>query len=82
MAVRIRMSRIGRRNRAYYRIGVYDARTRRDGDCLEKLGTYDPLVGEAGKKVIINRERLQAWIGQGAEPTESVRTLLKSTGLL
>ncbi|MBI3272655.1 MAG: 30S ribosomal protein S16 [Planctomycetes bacterium] len=76
------MSRIGRRNRAYYRIGVYDARTRRDGDCLEKLGTYDPLVGEAGKKVIINRERLQAWIGQGAEPTESVRTLLKSTGLL
>lgn len=82
MATRIRMSRIGRRNRPYYRIGVYDARTRRDGECLERLGTYDPLVGEAGKKVIINRERLQLWMQKGALPTESVRSLLKATGLL
>ena len=82
MAVRIRMSRIGRTNRAYYRIGVYDSRTRRDGTCLEKLGTYDPLVGEAGKKVMINRERLQLWIGKGALPTEALRSLLKATGLL
>ncbi|MBI5368169.1 MAG: 30S ribosomal protein S16 [Planctomycetes bacterium] len=82
MAVRIRMTRIGRCNRPYYRIGVYDSRTRRDGMCLERLGTYDPLAGEGGKKVIINRESLQKWITQGALPTEAVQSLLKATDVL
>ena len=82
MAVRIRMSRMGRTNRPFFRIGVYDGRTRRDGKCMDSLGTYDPLAGESGKKVVINRERLQKWMEKGALPTEALRSLLKATGLL
>lgn len=80
--VRIRLSRMGRKNRPFFRIGVYDAQTRRDGECIEKLGTYDPLSGDVGRKVNVNRERLAYWISRGAQPTEKVASLLKHAGAL
>lgn len=82
MAARIRLTRCGRRNHAYYRIGIFDSRQRRDGRSVEILGTYDPHVKEKDKKVTINQERTKYWIGVGAQPTEKVELLLKQCGLL
>lgn len=80
MAVRIRMSRIGRTNRPYYRIGAYDSRTPRNGKCLEKLGWYDPLAPE-GKDLCVNLERTQHWMSVGALPTPKAAKLLKKAGV-
>lgn len=80
--VRIRLTRIGRKNRPYYRIAVFDARTKRDGKYLENIGTYDPLAKEAAKRFQIKKDRLKYWLSQGARPTDSVRLHLKKTKLL
>lgn len=80
MAVRIRLTRMGRKHRAFYRLGAFDARSQRDGRCIENLGTYDPVAGDGG--VQINEERVRYWISVGAKPTETVRSLLKKKGLL
>lgn len=81
MAVRIRMTRVGRKNRPFYRIAVFDAKTRRDGKYIENLGSYDPRISEAALKVKLNRDRLKFWIGKGALPTEACKRLLKHCGL-
>ena len=77
MAVRIRLTRTGRRNRPCYRIGAFDSRTRRDGRCLENLGHYDPFVKDPKEQVHVNAERVQHWLAQGAKPTDKVAVLLK-----
>jgi small subunit ribosomal protein S16 len=81
MAVRIRLTRYGKRNRPYFRIAVFDSRTRRDGRYLESLGGYDPIVKDIKKKVNINVERLQFWMGNGALPTEKLEKLLLHCGV-
>ncbi len=81
MAVRIRLKRMGRRHRPFYRIGVCDARTPRDGKLLEKLGHYDPLAKVEDEQVVVNRERVQYWLRQGAQPTETVAALLRKQGI-
>ena len=81
MATVIRLSRQGRRNRPHYRVGVFDERTRRDGPPIEYLGHYDPLVEDDEKKVTIDIERAQYWLGQGARVTETVRSFLKARGV-
>lgn len=80
--VRIRLSRMGRKNRPFFRIGVYHSQNRRDGKCIERLGTYDPLSQDVGRKVNVDRERLAYWISRGAQPTEKVACLLKHAGAL
>ena len=80
MAVRIRLTRMGRRHRAFYRLGAFDARSQRDGRCIENLGTYDPTASEEG--VQLNEERVRYWLSVGAQPTETARSLLKKKGLL
>ncbi|MDQ7781091.1 MAG: 30S ribosomal protein S16 [Planctomycetota bacterium] len=82
MAVRIRMTRTGRKNSPSYRIAVFDSRTRRDGKYIEKLGQYNPGAVESGKKVTVNRDRLMYWIKVGAKPTLSLERLLKHTAHL
>lgn len=77
MAVRIRLTRFGRKHRPFFRIGVFDSRTRRDGPYIESLGYYDPLQKFPERKVVINQERLRYWLDHGALPTDSVRSLLK-----
>jgi small subunit ribosomal protein S16 len=72
------MSRVGRRNKAYWRIGVYDSRTRRDGEPIEYIGSYNPHQETAQEKLTINRERVQYWVSKGAQPSEAVLALLKA----
>ena len=74
----LRLRREGTKNRPFYRIVAADQRFPRDGRFLEILGTYDPLV--KGHNVSVNLERAQDWISKGAQPTETVRSLLKKAG--
>lgn len=81
MALAIRMSRGGRKNRPFYKIVVADKRYPRDGRFLEKLGTYDPLLPEGDeKRVVLNLERIQYWIGQGAQPSDRIARMLFKAG--
>ena len=77
MAVRIRMKRMGRKNRPYYRIVAIDSRQPRDGKVLEELGTYDPTIHETDNRVKLKPARVKHWISVGAKPSERVATLLK-----
>ncbi len=80
MSVRIRLTRTGRKNEPYWRIAVFDSRTRRDGRYLEKLGTYDPGEKKAESKVKIDLERYNHWVSKGALPSDSIARLLNHTG--
>ncbi len=76
--VKIRLKRMGRRNRAFFRICAFDAREERDGRSIEQLGTYDPMEKDESKKVVLKRERLEYWLSVGAQPTETVASILKN----
>ena len=76
MAVRIRLKRLGAKKAPYYRIIVADSRCPRDGRFIEELGTYDPMA-EGEQRIKVDMERAQYWIANGAQPTETVRGLLK-----
>ncbi len=78
MAVRIRLSRVGATKRPSYRVVAIDSRRPRDGRALEILGFYDPLTKPA--TVQINAERLAAWVGKGALPSDTVAKLIKING--
>lgn len=78
MAVRIRLSRIGRSHRPYYRIVAIDGRCHREGVANEVLGSYDPLKAE--KNIEVQAERLEAWVKQGALVSEALAKLLKHHG--
>lgn len=80
MAVRIRMKKLGRRHRPFYRICVMDARSPRDGKEIEVVGTYDPMIRDEDARVRFNLERVGYWLSVGAQPTEKVRILLKKYG--
>ena len=73
--VKIRLRRVGAKKAPYYRIIVADSRSPRDGRFIEELGAYDPSV-ESGK-IKVNMERAKYWIANGAQPTDTVRGLLK-----
>jgi len=81
MAVRIRLTRIGRRHRPFFRINAIDGRAPRDGRILEKLGHYDPLEKDAAKQIVINRERIEHWLGQGAVPSDTAAQILARHGI-
>lgn len=78
--VKIRLRRMGAKKSPFYRIVVADSRYPRDGRFIEEIGTYDPKSNPAGVNVDI--ARAQAWIKTGAQPTETVRALLKKAGAL
>ncbi|MBX3415111.1 MAG: 30S ribosomal protein S16 [Pirellulales bacterium] len=80
MAVKIRMKRLGRKNRPFYRICAVDSRRPRDGKVIEELGTYDPLVRETDARTTLNNERVKYWLGVGAQPSEAVGVLIKKYG--
>src|SRR4051812_34612072 len=77
MAVRIRMKRLGRKHRPYFRIVAIDARQPRDGRTLEELGTYDPMVKNTDERVRLKPDRIKYWISVGALPSEKVEVLLR-----
>lgn len=74
--VKIRLRRMGAKKAPYYRIIVADSRCPRDGRFIEELGTYDPMA-EGEQRIKVDLERAQYWIANGAQPTETVRGLLK-----
>jgi small subunit ribosomal protein S16 len=76
--VKIRLKRMGRRNRAFFRICAFDSREERDGRSIEQLGTYDPREKDESKKVVLKRERIEYWLSVGAQPTETVASILKN----
>ena len=78
--VKIRLRRMGAKKNPYYRIVVADSRSPRDGRCIEEIGTYNPLVNPA--VIAVDAEKAQNWIKNGAQPTDTVRGLLKSAGVL
>ena len=80
MAVAIRMKRMGRKNRAYYRICATDKRSPRDGRVIEELGTYDTAVPDTDARVTLNNARLEYWLSVGAKPSDAVRVLIKKYG--
>ena len=78
--VKIRLRRMGAKKSPYYRIVVADSRFPRDGRCIEEIGTYNPLTEPA--TLTVDAEKAQIWIKNGAQPTDTVRGLLKNAGVL
>lgn len=81
MAVKLRLMRMGRRHRPFFRINAVEARTPRDGRILEKLGHYDPIEKDPAKQVVLNRERVEYWLNKGAVPSDTVSQILLDAGL-
>jgi small subunit ribosomal protein S16 len=75
VAVRIRMKRLGRKHRPYYRIVAIDGRQPRDGRVLEELGTYDPMMTDKDKRVTLIPARIKYWLGVGARASDRCQTL-------
>ena len=80
MAVAIRMKRMGRKNRAFYRICATDKRSPRDGRVIEELGTYDPYVPDTDARCTLDNARVEYWLSVGAKPSDAVRILIKKYG--
>ena len=79
--VKLRLKRMGRRNRMFFRVCAIDSRNQRDGDAIEEIGFYDPMEQSPDRSVRIDPERAKYWLSQGAQPTQTVRHLLKHQGI-
>ena len=77
MSVKIRMKKMGRKHRPFFRICAIDSRSPRDGRVLEELGTYDPMVNDTDARALLKSERIDYWIGVGAQASDKVKTLIK-----
>ena len=75
--VRIRLKRMGRTHRPFYRISVMDQRKARDGKSIEDIGYYDPMVADKSQRVSVKMERYDYWVGVGAQPSDNVAVLVK-----
>jgi small subunit ribosomal protein S16 len=83
VSLKLRLARAGTKKRPFYHVVVADARSPRDGRFIEKLGTYDPLLGkDSEKRVVFNTERAQHWLSVGAQPTDRVLRFLDAAGLM
>lgn len=78
--VKIRLRRMGAKKNPYYRIVVADSRSPRDGRCIEEIGTYNPLTEPA--TIQVDADKVKTWIQNGAQPTDTVRGLLKKAGVI
>ena len=83
MSLKSRLTRAGAKKRPYYRIVVADARSPRDGRFIEKVGTYDPMKPKDDPaRVVLETEKVQAWLSKGAQPTDRVLRFLDAAGLM
>ncbi len=80
MAVKIRLRRMGAKKAPFYRVVVADSRYPRDGRFIEEIGTYNPLTSPS--EIKIDAEKAQKWLGNGAQPTDTVKSLLKKSGII
>ena len=81
MAVKLRMTRIGRRHRPFFRINAIESRSPRDGKIIEKLGHYDPIEKDPAKQIMLNTERVKYWLDKGAIPSDTVSQILLRQGI-
>lgn len=81
MTVRIRMKKLGRTKRPFFRICAMDIRAPRDGKVIEELGIYDPIVPDTDARARLNGERIAYWLSVGAQPSDKVAVLIKKYGL-
>jgi len=80
LSVKLRLTRLGRKNLPYYRIVAIDSKTRRDGKYLEKIGHYNPLTSPA--EIVVDKEKAMKWLDMGAIPSDTVNSLLKKKGII
>ncbi len=80
MAVKIRLRRMGAKKAPFYRVVVADSRSPRDGKCIEEIGYYNPITEPS--EVKIDAEKAKKWLGNGAQPSDTVKRLLKKTGII
>ena len=80
MAVEMRLTRIGAKKAPFYRVIVADSRSPRDGRFIDTIGTYNPLTTPV--EIKIDAEKAKKWLGNGAQPTETVKALLKKSGIV
>lgn len=78
MAVKLRLQRFGSKKKPFYRVVASDSKKARDGKFLEIIGTYDPLLG----KVAVDSDKAQKWMDNGAQPTDTVKSLFKKYNVL
>ncbi len=82
MSMKIRLARGGSKKRPFYAIVATDSRNPRDGRFLEKLGVYNPLLAkDSEQRIVMNMERVQYWLGQGAQPTDRIARFLEAAGV-
>ena len=81
MAVKLRLKRLGRTHKPFYRLNAVDSRSPRDGRVIEQLGFYDPINKDKAKQFSADLERCRHWLDHGAIPSETVSSLLKKSGL-
>lgn len=79
MAVKLRLTRLGSKKKPFYRIVAVDSESRRDGRALDYLGYYNPMTNPA--EIKIDQDKVKTWLERGANPTDTVRSLLKKSGL-
>ena len=80
MSVKIRLKRMGAHKKPFYRIVVADSKSPRDGRLIEEIGTYNPMVEPA--EIVIDSEKAKKWLANGAQPSETVKGLMKKSGVL
>ena len=81
MAVKIRLKRMGAKKSPFYRIVVADSRSPRDGRFIETVGTYNPLIADENQ-VTLKEERILEWLGNGAQPSDTVKNILSKAGVM
>jgi small subunit ribosomal protein S16 len=81
MSVKLRMTRMGRRHRPFFRLNAVESTTPRDGKILEKLGHYDPIEKDSSKATVLNMDRIKFWLEAGAVPSDTVSEMLARAGL-
>ena len=79
MSVKIRLQRFGTKKKPFYRVVAIDSRTKRDGDVVEYIGKYQPIV--TGKQFDVDEEKVLSWLNQGAQPADTIKNLLKKEGI-
>ncbi len=82
LAVKIRLKRMGRRHRPFYRLVAIDKAKQRDGRVIEELGYYDPINKDSEKQLSLKQERIEYWLSVGAKPSETVHGILRRNGIL
>ena len=79
MSVKIRLQRVGTTKKPFYRVVAMDSRKKRDGDVIEYVGRYQPIISD--KQFVVDEEKVLKWLNNGAQPTDTIKQLLKKEGI-